>query len=119
MIDKEMFERLKPYEGHLYTALYCQFVRLNNNDEKLQLAQLHKEIFGNDGNIATGCNRCVLNGIREIANEYYKFKKQEEADKKFEKEIKVVGKQPEPKNKKADNQAVKKTVKKSATTKKK
>lgn len=81
-MDREIFEQLKQYEQILHHAYYDSFCRLTNNAIKADLARLHKEVFGGEGNIIGGCNRCVLNALRNLGKEYFKEKKIVEAEEK-------------------------------------
>ena len=74
-MEREIFEQLKKYDRLLFNATYGSFIRLADNNEKADLARLHKEQFGNDGNIMGGCNRCVLNALKHLGQEYFKEKK--------------------------------------------
>lgn len=86
-MDREIFEQLKQYEQILHHAYYDSFCRITNNAMKADLARLHKEQFGNDGNIIGGCNRCILNALRNLGKEYFKEKKiVQEEEKQKEKE---------------------------------
>lgn len=86
-MEREIFEQLKKYDRLLFNATYGSFIRLADNNEKADLARLHKEQFGNDGNIMGGCNRCVLNALKHLGQEYFKEKKiVQEEEKQKEKE---------------------------------
>lgn len=111
-MTQELFEKCKPFEEKLHTALYCDFVRLTDSHMKEQLAQLHTEEFGHGGNILGGCNRCVLNAIKSLAKSYFQFKSKAEAEEKVQKEL-------EPKSQMAETQTVKKVQKKSPAIKSK
>lgn len=104
-MTRELYEKLIPYEEKLHTALYCDFVRLTDLRMKEQLAELHNEAFGNNGNILGGCNRCVLNACKNLAREYFKAKTifEEEVRKELERKEEVVENQTveKPKEKKA------------------
>ena len=73
-MDREIFNELKQYEKTFENAVYADFIRLTNNAVKADLARLHKAHFGNDGNIIGGCNRCVLNCIKNLGKAYFKEK---------------------------------------------
>lgn len=109
-MTQELFEKCKPFEEKLHTALYCDFVRLTDSHMKEQLAQLHTEEFGHGGNILGGCNRCVLNAIKNLAKSYFQFKAKAEAEEK-------VGKELELNTQVFDSQPIKKVQPKKATNK--
>lgn len=106
-MTQEIFEKLKPYEEKLYTAYYCQFVRLTEPNAKQELAKIYKEYTGEDGNIMNGCTRCVLNGIRLLAKPYFEMKKAL-AEMEAKKEADKVVIEPENKPKKPRQKTVKK-----------
>lgn len=90
-MEREIFEQLKKYDRLLFNATYGSFIRLADNNEKADLARLHKEQFGNDGNIMGGCNRCVLNALKHLGQEYFKEKKiVQEEEKQKEKEAEQI-----------------------------
>lgn len=114
-MTRELYEKLIPYEEKLHTAFYSDFVRLTDPRMKEELAKLHNEAFGHNGNILGGCNRCVINALKNLGREYFKFKKQiaEEVHKEPEPAPEVIENQTveQPKEKKATNKT-KKTTKK-------
>lgn len=105
-MTKELFEKLLPYEEKLHTAYYCDFVRLTDSRMKEELAKLYAEEFGDGGKILTGCNRCVINALKNLGKVYFNFKKTIE-----------VGKEPEPNNEVIENEEVIKPKPKRATNK--
>ena len=107
-MTRELYEKLIPYEEKLHTAFYCDFVRLTDPRMKEELAKLHNEAFGHNGNILGGCNRCVINSLKNLAREYFALKKQIAEE---------VHKEPEPINEVADNQTVEQPKEKKATNK--
>lgn len=109
-MTKELFEKLIPYETKLYTAYYSDFVRIPDSKMKEELAALHMEAFGNTGNIMGGCNRCVINALKNLGREYFALKKQ------LKEEELQVGKEPEPKEQVIENKVVTKPRAKKATT---
>lgn len=116
-MDREIFEQLKQYEQILHHAYYDSFCRITNNAMKADLARLHKEVFGGDGNIIGGCNRCVLNALRNLGKEYFKEKKIVEAEEKQKEQMQIVGYEPEKITELVENKAVTKTKKKSSAKK--
>jgi hypothetical protein len=116
-MEREIFEQLRQYDRQLYNATYGSFVRLTNNNEKADLARLHKEHFGNDGNIMGGCNRCVLNALRNLGKDYFKEKKIVEAEEKQKEQMKLVEYETHKITELVENKAVTKTKKKSSAKK--
>ena len=104
-MTQEIYESLKPFSGHLYTAYYCSFIRLTDKEAKAKLDKLYKDLFGTESNILGGCNRCVLNALKKLGKEYFDYEKE-------------VGSELEPKPKVTENKEVKKTTKKVVTNKK-
>lgn len=107
-MTRELYEKLIPYEEKLHTAYYSDFVRLTDPRMKEELAKLHNEAFGHNGNILGGCNRCVINSLKNLGREYFKFKKQIAEE---------VHKEPEPINEVPENQTVEQPKEKKATNK--
>jgi len=109
-MTRELYEKLIPYEEKLHTAYYSDFVRLTDPRMKEELAKLHNEAFGHNGNILGGCNRCVINALKNLGREYFKFKAQmaEEVHKEPEPIPEVIE---QPKEKKATNKTKKATKK--------
>ena len=112
-MTKELFEKLKPFEEKLHTAYYNDFVRLTDSKMKEQLAGLHMEAFGHGGNIMGGCNRCVINALKNLGREYFIFKKKLEEE--LAKEQEQVQKELELKAEQPENKAVTKPKTKKAT----
>lgn len=112
-MDKNIYEQLIPYEKILHNAYYSSYVRITDNTTKAELARLHKEQFGNDGNILGGCSRCVLSAVTKLAREYFKEKKLIEEKAKAD----VVGLEAEQITELVENKAVTKNTKKSSANK--
>lgn len=108
-MTRELYEKLIPYEEKLHTAFYSDFVRLTDPRMKEELAKLHNEAFGHNGNILGGCNRCVINALKNLGREYFKAKKVYEAEE--------VHKEPEPTIEVVENQTVEQPKEKKATNK--
>lgn len=108
-MTRELFEKLIPFEEKLHTAYYSDFVRLTDPRMKEQLAALHNEAFGHNGNILGGCNRCIINALKNLGKEYFAFKKQL-AEEKVREELEL-------KQQNVDNQSVEKPKAKTATNK--
>lgn len=117
-MEREIFEQLKKYDRLLFNATYGSFIRLADNNEKADLARLHKEQFGNDGNIMGGCNRCVLNALKHLGQEYFKEKKIVQEEEKQKEKEKERQKEAEQITELVENKAKAKPKPKTKTTKK-
>lgn len=100
--SKEDYEKLKNIEDKLYTACYCQFVRLTNKEHILMADEIYKKVFHTSQGILGGCSHCVYEACKKLGKLYFEDKK---AYEKAEKE------------QNAENQP-KKEVKKASTPKK-
>lgn len=98
---KELFERLTKYRGNMYSACYLDYARLNNYDDKKELAEIYKLHFKKDSGILSGCSRCLLRDLRELGKLYFQ-------DEKEYKEL-------EPSTKSIENQSVINKEEKTAT----
>ena len=133
------FEKLKPYESKLYTALYGDFIRDVSREAKMAMEEVYEDHFGYNGNILGGCNRCVINAMKRLAKLYFPDKqaREEEAEQakkieevvelELEKKEEVVELEPEkeevpfrqePKRQNVNNKAVAKSTPKKAANKK-
>lgn len=112
-MTQEIYEKLcGELRQHIYTAYYCSFIRLTDHKQREAYEEIYKEVFGVGGNILGGCNRCVLNALRKLGEEYFKYEKEM---KRKEEEAKAVEKQLEPKTETPETEVVTKPAKKSAT----
>lgn len=68
-LDKKLYKKLTKYDDKLRAAVGLDFVRLDL-DQKEEMAILHTEAYGSDGNIRGGCNRCVLNAVKRLGRDY-------------------------------------------------
>ena len=139
-MTKELYEKLLPYEGKLYTAYYNDFVRIDQK-AKEELSVLHTEAFGHGGKILGGCNRCVINALKNLGREFFAFRAKMFAEEKKEAEAmkakiaeavaarkaaeeakaeeakaEQVDKEPEPEAENIENKVVTKPKAKKATT---
>lgn len=74
-LSKEHYETLKTYEANLYTACYCQFVRLSGRKEMLVLDDIYKKVFHTTNGIVGGCNHCVYEACKKLGKLYFEDKK--------------------------------------------
>lgn len=71
---QEQYKKLKQYEQHLTTALYCDYAR-NITTAGLQvLNEVYKELFNKESELGSGCGRCTLKALKELAKEYFNYK---------------------------------------------
>ena len=75
-MTKEQFERLTPYSGVMYNAVYLSYARVGDPEMVKTLNEVSKEIW-NIG-IEGGCNHCFMNHLKRIGKAYFEFKKTEE-----------------------------------------
>lgn len=70
----EVYKKLKQYETKFQTAVYSNFVRFTSTE----LNAFNEILKEHDGKGLTNsqrtCPRCLLNAIKTVAAEYYKFK---------------------------------------------
>lgn len=73
-MKQEQYKKLKEYEQHLTTALYCDYAR-NITTAGLQvLNEVYKELFNKESELGSGCGRCTLKALKELAKEYFNYK---------------------------------------------
>lgn len=75
-MTQEQFERLTPYSGVMYNAVYLSYARVGDPEMVKTLNEVSKEIW-NIG-IEGGCNHCFMNHLKRIGKAYFEFKKTEE-----------------------------------------
>lgn len=93
-MTKEQYEKLLPYEQHFFTAVNGDYARNVTLHGFEVMNEVYKELFGKDSGMVTGCNRCRLHGLKDLAKEFYKCKKALEAKQtaeEFENKSQVVG----------------------------
>lgn len=95
--SKEDYEKLKTIEDKLYTACYCQFVRLTNKADIINADEIYKRVFHTTQGILGGCSHCVYEACKKLGKLYFEDKK---AYEKAEKEQKAED-EPEKETKKA------------------
>ena len=73
-MKQEQYKKLKDYEQQLTTALYCDYAR-NITIKGLEiLNSVYKELFNKDSGLGSGCGKCQLKALKEIAKEYFNYK---------------------------------------------
>ena len=88
-MNKETFEKLKPYEVQLRNAVNCDFVHMSSYDF-CKVANIYAEVFGKElTQRQKNCNTCRLNALKELGAEYKAYKdKMENKENKPKKERK-------------------------------
>lgn len=81
-LTKEQRERLKPYERHLYSALYADYVvGLGQNITEGTLWPVYTEVFGeHPGRFS--CNFCVMKVCKKLAKLYFETEQPQECAQK-------------------------------------
>lgn len=74
MMNKDIFEKLKPYESQLNTAIKCDYARNITKEGFSVLNAAYKELFNKDSNLGSGCGKCQLNNLKQIARLYFEYK---------------------------------------------
>ena len=73
-MKQEQYKKLKQYEQQLTTAFYCDYAR-NITTAGLQiLNEVYKELFNKESELGSGCGRCTLKSLKELAKEYFNYK---------------------------------------------
>lgn len=85
-IKKENYEELKRVEHILYTACFCNFVRIANREDTNILDRIYKETFHTDKGIVGGCSHCVYEACKKLGKLYFEDKK---AYENAEKEVNI------------------------------
>ena len=73
-MKQEQYKKLKPYEQHLTTALYCDYARNITTAGLEILNEVYKELFNKESELGSGCGRCTLKSLKELAKEYFNYK---------------------------------------------
>lgn len=73
-MTQEQYERLKPYEKHFDTAYHSNYLRNLGMTVAGELDTLYTEIIGPGSKLKSGCSRCVLESVKELAQRYYSYK---------------------------------------------
>ena len=78
-MKQEIYERLIPFEDIFDRAVNQNFFRALATEHKKQLHELYNQVFGGGSKIANGCGTCTLNNLKQLGEEYFKYKAQLEA----------------------------------------
>ena len=98
-MTQEQYEKLKAYENHLYTAKNCDYVRGLTPQTVKELADLYEEIISKNNNgLKSGCSRCRLRSLKDLARVFYQYKEAQEKEKEEAQE-------PEPETKVEETEA--------------
>ena len=73
-MKQEQYRKLKEYEQHLTTALYCDYARNITTAGLQTLNEVYKELFNKESELGSGCGRCTLKSLKELAKEYFNYK---------------------------------------------
>lgn len=73
-MKQEQYKKLKQYEQHLTTALYCDYARNITTIGLQTLNEVYKELFNKESELGSGCGRCTLKALKELAKEYFNYK---------------------------------------------
>ena len=73
-MKQEQYKKLKQYEQHLTTALYCDYARNITTAGLQALNEVYKELFNKESELGSGCGRCTLKALKELAKEYFNYK---------------------------------------------
>ena len=82
----EIFKKLTDFETLLYTAQERNYVMFGSIETKKKLSALYTIIYEKKSNMMSGCGRCALKEMKEIANDYFNFKKQLQEEEKIQEE---------------------------------
>ena len=73
-MKQEQYRKLKQYEQQLTTALYCDYARNITTAGLEILNEVYKELFNKESELGSGCGRCTLKSLKELAKEYFNYK---------------------------------------------
>lgn len=73
-MKQEQYKKLKEYEQQLTTALYCDYARNITTIGLQTLNEVYKELFNKESELESGCGRCTLKALKELAKEYFNYK---------------------------------------------
>lgn len=74
MIEKEIYEKLKPFETYLSSAYYANYFRQLRRNDQMELRVIYREIFGIEYTDSPNCNACILTLLKKIGKEYFTYK---------------------------------------------
>lgn len=73
-MKQEQYKKLKEYEQQLTTALYCDYARNITTIGLQVLNEVYKELFNKESELESGCGKCTLKALKELAKEYFNYK---------------------------------------------
>ena len=73
-MKQEQYKKLKQYEQHLTTAFYCDYARNITTAGLQALNEVYKELFNKESELGSGCGRCTLKSLKDLAKEYFNYK---------------------------------------------
>lgn len=73
-MKQEQYKKLKEYEQQLTTAFYCDYARNITTAGLQALNEVYKELFNKESELGSGCGRCTLKSLKELAKEYFNYK---------------------------------------------
>lgn len=73
-MKQEQYRKLKQYEQQLTTAFYCDYARNITTAGLEILNEVYKELFNKESELGSGCGRCTLKSLKELAKEYFNYK---------------------------------------------
>ena len=73
-MKQEQYKKLKQYEQQLTTAFYCDYARNITTAGLEILNEVYKELFNRESELGSGCGRCTLKSLKELAKEYFNYK---------------------------------------------
>lgn len=75
-LNDDQFNRLRPYESYLATAIGCNFVRSLPMSDAVEIKKVYTELGLGSPNLS--CGKCVLNICKRLGELYYIKKEQNE-----------------------------------------
>lgn len=73
-INKSIYKLLQPYEAHLSTAYYADYFRFLSNQKINDILAIARKA-GYTGSVIASCNNCCLKFLKEVAKDYFAYKK--------------------------------------------
>lgn len=127
-MTKEQYEILKQYEKHLSTAKNADYARNLTLAGLAQMDEVYKAIFKKESGLKSGCGKCRLRGLKDLARVYFAYQEQQakEEEKRqksqeealeMEKNAEIVSNELEPKTEVVETETVAKPKKKTAKKK--
>lgn len=84
-LTKEEYERLKPYEKELRSAVKNSFLHMSGSDF-MKVAEIYKDVIGKElTKSQKGCNTCRLNALKLLGGLYLAYTSELKEEEKKEK----------------------------------